>query len=177
MEHVIETPQYFVELPYPSIQVSGCNRLYARAMQDNIGGSNSEMSAVCQYFYGHLVAHQSPEIALAFQKISMVEMHHLKIFGELARQLGGDPRFWTHGGSRMVYWSPSYVPYSPNVRQLLRNAILAEKSAIQKYQRQATIIQDDNIVENLRRIILDEQLHIEILQALCQQLCSQESSL
>ena len=48
----------------------------------------------------------------------------------------------------------------------MRNVIDGEKAAISKYQHQISYIRDENITENLRRIILDERLHVEILKCL-----------
>lgn len=86
--------EYCVPEPYPPVQAVGKNRRYAEAMLDNVGGSNSEMSAVAVYVYDHLVTAELPEVADAFRGIGAVEMRHLEIFGTLARQMGEDPRLW-----------------------------------------------------------------------------------
>ena len=80
--------------PYPDIHVRGRDPRYARAMLSNIGGVTSEMSAVALYLYDHLVSGDTPT-ARIFREISVVEMHHLEIFSELAMQLGADPRLWS----------------------------------------------------------------------------------
>mgnify|MGYP006866390731 FL=1 len=41
--------EYCAPEPYPPVQAVGKNRRYAEAMLDNVGGSNSEMSAVAVY--------------------------------------------------------------------------------------------------------------------------------
>ena len=41
--------EYCVPEPYPPVQAVGKNRRSAEAMLDNVGGSNSEMSAVAVY--------------------------------------------------------------------------------------------------------------------------------
>lgn len=89
--------EYCVPEPYPPVQAVGKNRRYAEAMLDNVGGSNSEMSAVAVYVYDHLVTAELPEVADAFRGIGAVEMRHLEIFGTLARQMGEDPRLWGSG--------------------------------------------------------------------------------
>ena len=155
-----------VDLPYPPVRVDRQNNVYARAMLDNLGGKESEMSAVSLYFYNALVTAGQPETAAVFHRISIVEMHHMEIFGTLAGQLGQDPRLWTVKQGRRIYWSPGYNQYPIRREELLKNAILGEKLAIRKYEMQAGAIQDPYIVENLRRILLDEQLHVEILTGL-----------
>lgn len=162
---------YQAELPYPPVQAEGPQRRYAAAMLDNQSGINSEISAVTLYFYDHLMTFRVPEIADTFHHISIVEMHHLEIFGTLALQLGENPRLWTHRGRRMAYWSSGFNRYSVALNEILRNAIASEEAAVRKYRQQTTWIQDCCILENLNRIILDEQLHIKILQSLYQKYC------
>jgi len=156
-----------VNLPYPAVQAGEVNLRYARAMLSNVGGRNSEMNAVSLYFYNSLVTKKEYEsFATCFHSISIVEMHHLDIFGELALQLGADPRLWGRASSRYIYWSPGYNQYPREIKALLRNAIDGEQAAIRKYSEQAQTIQNANIVENLKRIILDEQHHIEIFESM-----------
>ena len=76
--------------PYPPIDCSIKNSMYARIMLDNMAGNRSEMSAISLYTYNQLITDEHKEIAAMFHKISIVEMHHLYIFGTLARQLGAD---------------------------------------------------------------------------------------
>ena len=135
-------------------------------MLDNIGGRNSEMSAVSLYYYNTIVLDKHEDIAEIFRKISIVEMHHLDIFGRLAYQMGANPRLWTRGQRGMLYWTPGYNHYPVPLKSLLNNALEGELSAIAKYERQAKEIQDANVVENLKRIILDEQLHVEVYRSL-----------
>lgn len=162
----MDLTNYHSALPYPPVKAQTKNPAYAQAMLSNVGGSNSEMSAVSLYFYNHLVTPEWQDVADAFMHISVVEMHHLEIFGTLARQLGLDPRLWERRDQRMIYWTPGYNSYPQDLLPLLQNALKGEKMAIAKYQSQAEEIQDANIVENLRRILLDEQMHVEIFEAL-----------
>lgn len=156
-----------VDLPYPPVAAGEANPLYARAMLSNVGGSNSEITAVSLYFYNSLVAKkQYEQIASCFQSISITEMHHLDIFGELALQLGADPRLWERRNTGYRWWTPAYNNYPREIKTLLRNAIDGEKAAIRKYTRQQQLIKNDNIVENLKRIVLDEELHVQIFESM-----------
>ena len=165
-------PLYQAKMPYPPVKAMCENRTYAFAMLDNVGGNNSEISAVSLYFYNHLRTASCAEIASCFHHVSIVEMHHLEIFGTLALQLGVDPRLWTRSRNQMVYWTPRYNQYPVELSKLLTNAIQSEEKAIEKYQYQIEHIEDCNIVENLKRIILDEQIHIQVFQDLYQRYVS-----
>lgn len=156
-------PEFEITQSYPSIHVERPNRVYAGAMLDNIGGCNSEMSAVSLCFFNHLAAYRLEDVAKVFHDISMTEMRHLEIFGTLARQLGETPRLWTRRGEGKVYWSPGYNHYPTALRPMLTNAISSERAAVRKYEAQAKFIRDANVVENLRRIIADERMHVTML--------------
>ena len=151
-----EIPECAGREPYPPVCVCGQNCAYGRMMLDNVGGRNSEMSAVSLYIYNHLILLDDCFSAEIFHRISIVEMHHLEIFAELAQLLGENPRLWTHKGCAMTYWSPSYNCYSQNINMLLKNAITGEQQAIDKYTHQCAVIKDDHIVKCLKRIIIDE---------------------
>ena len=160
------------DMPYPPVKAEEKNPAYARVILDNVGGANSEMSAISLYVYNNLMTESNKEIADVFRRISIVEMHHLEIFGKLAQQLGEEPRLWTQHGCKKIYWSPSYNQYPGDLRTLMRNVIDGEKAAISKYQHQISYIRDENITENLRRIILDERLHVEIFENVYGAYCS-----
>lgn len=156
--------EYCSKLPYPPIRVECKNPRYAACMLSNIGGRTSEMSAVAAYYYNNLQAQScSAEIAEAFYKINITEMHHLQMFGELACLLGADPRMWEMQNNHMMYWTPAYIAYPKDLKGLLLAALEGEEETIRKYAKQARSICDPYIVAVLERIILDEELHVEIL--------------
>ena len=129
-------------------------------MLGNIGGSNSELTAVAHYRYLHVVFEDENLAELAHQ-ISMVEMQHLDDFAHLAKLLGADPRMWQSCGCKKVYWSPSYIKHDFfDLPDLLKKLIAEEQNAIRKYSAQAKCISDPYIVAILQRIIEDEQEHI-----------------
>lgn len=155
---------------YPPIEISCRNPAYAREMLDNLGGSNSEMSAVSLYLYNNLITDEKlRDISYIFHKISIVEMHHLEIFGKLAYCLGEDPRLWTCCNNRRMYWSPSYNKYPVELARLMHNALNGELAAIEKYRRQSECIDNENIVANLCRIIEDEEVHVKIFRQIIEE--------
>ncbi len=154
--------------PYPSTQIACRNECYAHAMMSNVGACNSEMSAVSLYFYNSVILQDSyPEVAQIFHKISVVEMRHLHIFATLAHKLGADPRLMSYEEDELIYWSPSCNHYPRPLLPLLQNALQGEKDAIRAYRSQLCWISDPCICANLKRIIQDEELHVQIYEALC----------
>lgn len=178
---------YHAAMPYPPVNAGEKNPRYAAVMLDNLGGTVSEISAVSSYFYNQLITSEYKEISETFHHISIVEMHHMEIFGNLAMQLGENPRLWSHRGRRgqYMYWSPGCITYPPypvnrqmkktantgcggptpvsSLKTLLSLSIEGEEKALKKYMQQTTWIQNTNICDNLRRISADEQMHIDIL--------------
>ena len=76
---------YFINKPYPEMTDIKENPQYASLMLSNLAGLYSEMNAVSLYFYNHVILKDVwPELSVAMEKISIVEMHHLDIFAHLA---------------------------------------------------------------------------------------------
>ena len=163
--------KYKADEAYPPVSISRQNPKVARAMLDNVGGRNSEMSAISVYMYDNLLVSSQPELVEVFNRINIVEMHHLQIFASLAKLLGEDPRLWSWENGHRSYWSPGYHLYPDKLPALLDYAINGEMEAIEKYAYQASIIQDENVVRNLMRISQDEKLHLTILKTLRAEYC------
>ncbi|MEA5040521.1 MAG: ferritin family protein [Clostridiaceae bacterium] len=166
-----------VDLPYPQVWTASRNPAYARAMLSNVGSNVSEMTAVSLYFYDSVILNPMyADFARCFEQIGIVEMHHLEMFAELAFQMGGDPRLWSVQNGQMVYWTPAYGTYHQEVKKVICRAINGEKAAVRKYRRQAETIQDTEIVAVLKRIILDEEHHIEIFTQMLTQISGRAKS-
>ena len=163
MDHTVAS----ATAPWPELKIVGADPVAARAMLSNIGGDNSEMSAVGLYFYNSIVTEpEDAVLARTFHAVMLVEMHHLELFAKLALQLGADPRLWSQQRRRMLYWSPRALQYPLEREELLENALRTELTAIAQYQQQMDVIGDPNIRAILGRVIEDEQLHVDLFAAL-----------
>jgi len=157
------------QLPYPAVRAEAKNPAYARIMLGNLGDQSSEASAYALYLYNHTIAAAEPALSEAFRAVMEVERKHLELLCAAAFQLGADPRLWSVTGNAaqpMRYWSPGLLGYTANSRDMLRNALALERAAIAKYEQQAREIRDDGILLLLRRILLDESMHVEIFRSL-----------
>ncbi len=144
--------------PYPEPAVLGPNTQYAALLLEDYAGRASELTAVCQYVYHHLVVPEGLDwIADLLEDVAIVEMKHLELLGETIRLLGADPRFYAEDG---VYWGARNVAYRDNLRQQLEADAEAERGAIAQYERHCAMIADPHIRQLLTRIIADEQLHL-----------------
>lgn len=154
--------EFAIKTPYPEVQIAQQNSVYGQMMLDNMGGSVSEMSAVALYFYSQLMTEKEPVIAQTFHRISITEMRHLAIFGEYAKLQGESPRLWAQTNNGRYYWTPGYLNYFCDLKDILRNALASEENAIKKYQSQLAVITDPYIIDSLQRIIEDEESHVKM---------------
>lgn len=156
-----------VDLPYPPIQVRGRNPRYAELLQVDYCGSVSELSAVLQYINNeNRMSDEHCSLIRTILGIAMAEMIHLQKLGELICLLGGNVCFEAKQPDGL--WSPSCLVLPDHISQMLQADMDAEKAAIRQYKIHINEIQDDCINDVLRRIILDEEYHIMILQSLLQ---------
>lgn len=158
--------------PYPEYRAQAPNNLCAKAMLENIGGGQSEMTAIALGLFGSVTQEEiSAKAAEYFHKIMIVEMHHLNLFCRAARQLGAEPRLWTQTGSSS-YWSASCCPYRNQLPALLCTAAEGEVATIAQYRQQAEQLPDPGLCHLLNRIIADEEKHLIIYRRLYQEVCS-----
>ncbi len=151
-------------LAYPEVSCCGRNLRCADMISRVYAGNVSELTAVCQYMYGHFVLKSRyPELSEALSYIAKVEMRHLDILAELICALGGNPRYAENWGPNRIYWNGCMVDYSRTPRMILLCNIDAERKAIADYRRLICNIPDENVKAVLKRIVMDEERHIEIL--------------
>lgn len=156
--------KYASELPYPCINDLDINIQYGQIILSNLGGLHSKMNTITLFLYNHIIIEDSwKELSDAFQKIAMIEMKHLQIFSKMCYLLGVDPRLWECHNDFLEYWSPGYNVYPKHIKSMLENAIIQKQNTISSYQYQIDSIDDSIIQEMLKRILLDEEIHVQIL--------------
>lgn len=152
-----------LELPYPVVKTGGTNSQYGKLLFQDYAGMFGEMTAITKYFYQHtIIKKENAELANSLECISMVEMKHLEILGELIHKFGEDPRFMGMNGRKWSYWNGGYVSYEKNIRGFLKANIEGEEIAIREYGMRIKQIDDPQVRKILERIILDEKHHIKI---------------
>lgn len=161
-----------MDLPYPSIRVTEKNRAYANMLSHDYCGCVSEMSAITQYINheNRLSCDRCP-LAKTILGIAMAEMIHLQKLGQLIFLLGGTIDFdaRTRDGKAQT-WTPEYIKFGENTKQMLLADIEGERAAINQYRMHIRMIKDRQITAVLERIIKDEEYHIMMLQTLGKEL-------
>lgn len=161
------------DLPYPQVQVWGRNQAYANLLSIDYCGQVSELSAVAQYINNeNRLSYENCSMAKTILSIAMAEMMHLQKLGELVCLLGGTVDFVAkQQNGRNIIWTPGFLTIPEHAKQMLLADIEAEKAAISQYRMHMKMINDDCVNKVLARIIIDEEYHIMILQALIREHC------
>ena len=157
-----------VREPYPPTEVSSQNTAYARILLSLYAGHLSELTAISQYIYQSIIIGQiHKDVSRIFECIAIVEMKHFKILGELIKKLGADPKLYAPINQRRFgWWSGEYPEYTNAPAAILNENIAGEKAAIAAYKNALNLINDPKIQDIIRRIIKDEEHHIEIFTAM-----------
>lgn len=166
------------KLPYPPAVACAPNEKYANLIRSSFSGKDSELTAIMSYSYqAFKFADCAPEAAKVFSEIAVYEMHHFTLLGKLLISLGGDPKFFcclppnaNPGGWWVAH--PSVIKYCDNLGQALKNNIAGEKAAIAEYKSIIGYVDDDGIRAVLKRIVLDEEEHLQALECLYSRFCS-----
>lgn len=117
------------------------------------------MTAINQYIYhSFVIRHYDRDLAEMLLCIAIVEMHHLDILANLIVLLAGDPTYYTESS----FWNGSYVDYGYNLLEQLESDLKSEYEAIANYQKHIMMIHDPYIQNILRRIIVDEEMHVKL---------------
>lgn len=166
-----EVPNCRLDIPYPEVRTEGKNASYAALLSNDFAGQVSEMSAVSQYIYQHLVT-PDEKISETVECISIVEMRHFEMIGKLIYQLGGNPLIASQNNCTVRFWTAQYINYCADARCYLKINIENEEKAIANYLKRIKQINDTYIRAVLERIILDEEYHIKIFSQLLNEICS-----
>lgn len=151
--------------PYPAIQICAPNLSYAQLLSTPFASAKSELSTITQYIYFSWVLEQNcTEIHHLFQQIAKVEMHHLNLLGQLITALGGNPVYRSYSYNRPAFWNSGVLQYQCSTEKALHISIAGEQGAIEGYRHLSKLIQDSKVTAVLQRIILDEEVHIQLFQ-------------
>lgn len=159
MDHnELKLNDYQSNLPYPKIEVMEQNRYYATLLMEDYAGMVSELTAVNQYLYHSFIYGDNEYLHSLFKNTSIVEMHHIDILANLIIKLGCNPIY----SSPNTFWEASNVYYGNDLCEQLEADLESEYKAINSYKHHIDMIEDNNIKAILKRIILDEEIHVRL---------------
>lgn len=165
-----------LNIPYPKIEISKKDPVFAYKLLYTYSGNISEFTAVTQYSFQSFYLKDYKDLSRILEHIAEVEMKHLKILAELILTLGLTPYYVTYGcGNEAIPWNSDFIDYTTDYRNMLLSNINSEVAAIKDYNRLINETNDPNIKDILNRIIIDEEKHIEIFSELLRQYDSYEN--
>ncbi len=153
--------QYRVDAPYPAVVISRANPYEARLISGAYAGRGSETTAIAQYAAHRFFLAEHPDIYTAYQYIAATEMVHFNFLGHLVHALGLNPVLYSYEVNE--FWNGANPDYQYTLRQILESDIQGERNAIAHYTRLIGQIGNESIQDLFRRIIMDEQKHVEVL--------------
>ena len=150
-------------LIYPEIKVKEENKDYARLILDLYSGKNSEKSFTDQFIYE--ITLFDNKYTNIIKEIITVEIKHEEILGKLIKKLGIEPMYIFPNciDNGYKYWNTSYIKYNKDFYSFIEYNINNKKELIEKYENVISLIEDENINSILKRIIIDENIHVDIL--------------
>lgn len=144
--------------PYPKLRVVGPNKKYANLLKEDYASLHSEATSITQYLYHHYVLNDvEKEISIMLREVAFVEAEHFDALAKLIVLLGEKPIYHSNDG----FWKSNYVNYGFDILEQLKSDLRLEYIAIENYKRHIEQIDDRYIKAVLRRIILDEEAHIQ----------------
>lgn len=161
------------DLPYPSLEGIGEDERSVRIISPAYADRGSEMTAVLQYVFQSVVFDGigMQKYAETLLQIAIAEMDHLKILGTLLNQMGALPVFVSRPPVKFDFYTTRAVSYSSEPTRMILDDISGETEAIRTYEGMVQKLQNDKVSEIIRRIILDERLHLKTLKELLEKLC------
>lgn len=151
--------------PYPPLEVEGPNPQYARLLGLDLASSKGETTSITQYLYQSWTLPDFDNVTHILRQIAVVEMHHLDMLGTLIEKLGGNPKFMAVQ-NRPTVWNGGMVSYNRTPAMALRDDLMMEQAAIDTYRKQLMMIHDSHVCAVIRRILMDEEIHLLILKRL-----------
>lgn len=148
------------KIAFPKLQNVLKNPVYAQKLYNDFSGNFSELSTILQYTYEHINNDLGNTISNIILSISIAEMKHLSIIGELIKMLGLPPYYID---SSLKPWDIDYIKYdTDSIKETLQYNIYLEREAIKGYKRAVMGTRNVSIQRLFNRIILDERTHIDI---------------
>ncbi len=159
---------FSAKAPYPSLEGIQPSPHDLNIVGNSYAGRISEFSAIAQYVYHQLEAKGDGRVPIGqtLLSIAQVEMRHLNILGTVVGRLGGTPSFYYREEGRLVPWQGGLVDGCRQVVEMLQSDLRLERQTIACYHWQGAQVSQPQITAVLNRIILDEEIHVQVLERL-----------
>lgn len=149
-----------IKKPYPELLNTGEDMKTVMILKNLASSRAGELAGVMIYIYQSVVADKTnEEIAEIFEEIGVVEMMHLDMLMHAITMFGGIPKY---DDAQNNFFNTAGLNYSVKLKDMLENNIRAESVAIENYEMAIKRVENQSLKDLFKRIIEDEQRHIEI---------------
>ncbi len=154
-----------VNLPFPEIKNIKSDYRTGTLLAPSYCGAHGELSAVLSYTYQsfNFFSQEDEKTAELIKGISLAEMKHFDILGQLYCAMGIDPVFSLRPPCRSAFYSTESITFTKVPEKMLMDAIAGELIAIKEYKKVIESGVEDTVAHIISRIILDEELHLDLL--------------
>lgn len=163
-----------VALPYPQLSSKTFDNFSASVISSAYASAHSELNAILQYTYHsfNFYSQEDQTTNEIIQGIAVCEMKHLEILGHTLCDLGVDPVMTALPPYKFNYFNSFSVQYSTLPQKMLMDDISGEMVAINEYRKMLNKLLNEEVAAIISRIILDEELHVKVLKARLEEICS-----
>ena len=158
--------------PYPNPLSIERDLVSLNIISPAYASSTGELNAVLQYIYHSFFFRKCKknEIAETLISIAISEMEHLDLLGQTILSLGAAPVYCRNPYTLFNFYNTKFVAYSRTLKEMIEDDILGEREAICTYKRMLTRLKNEKVAEIISRILEDEKLHLERLEAILTEL-------
>lgn len=150
---------FSVNLPYPvvcgEITDRELNLLYCFS-----GGRFSKLTNLTTHLYQSVIFSNDCTTYNLLTAVYQCELLHLSKLLHAILSFGGDPVF----AGKYNYFSASYTSYQKNLKVALEENILAKQQTVSEYCELIDSTQNQSLADFLKRLTMDEQLHIKLFE-------------
>ncbi len=154
-----------LDIPYPSVDILTEDLQSAAIISPAYAASHSEMTALSQYIYHHFNFYKLglESYADILENIGIAEMVHFDLLGKALWNLGVNPVMSARPPIMNNYFNTSYVSYSVTPQKMIMDDLEGELKAIEDYKAMLTKLDNEQVAALIKRIILDEENHVQVL--------------
>lgn len=152
------------DLIYPEVKIKDENIDDAKKLLNIYTGRNSIINNIFTYLYQ--ASFLEEEYSSILKELIEVELFHAKIISKVINLLGFKPRYIYKSINGYKYYNTSYINYETNINKIIIDNLILKEKLIDKYNELINNIEDENVKEILKRIIIDENIHLRIFKDL-----------
>ncbi len=153
---------------YPDLDKLEKDEYSAHFLSFSYASSHGELKAILQYCYHALFfkSYGLNSIADTLYSIAIAEMEHLSLLGTALIKLGANPTYNETAFDKYNFFSTDCISFSNRADQMILDDIAEELSAVKTYDKLLKKLKNPTLLELVRQIKLDEELHLKTLNEL-----------